>query len=154
MRIKTQTPLIAFLILTVFSVGLLGYSLYEILMIRWATKSIEVSVCDVHVTLNDGQPCINFKIVFKNNVNTYLGVTYISIDIYLNKTKVTYKSIERGYSNPIDLPLGVDKVLEFSANITKTPENYPAFWRFKIFAIFATSLIQQSSINRWVSYEG
>lgn len=152
MRIKTQAPLIFLLILTVFSAGILGYSLYEILMIRWATKSVEVSVRDVYVTLNGDQPRINFKVVLRNNVNTYLGLTYIGIDVYLDETRVT--CIEMGYGNPVSLPLGVDKILEFSANIKKSPEKYSVRWRFKVYAIFATNLIQTSSISRWVPYEG
>jgi len=153
MRIKTQVPMAILLILTVFSVSLFGYTLYEILMIRWATKCIEVSVRDVSFTINSVQPCINFNLVLKNNVNTYLGLTYISIDVYLNNTKVTYKSIERGYSNPVDLPVGVNTVLEFSANVTKFPGSNRPSWKFKIFIIFATRLIQQASVSRWVSYE-
>jgi len=153
MQIKTKTPLIILLILTVFSVGLLGYTLYHTLMIRWAMKSIEVAVQDVNVVFND-QPRVNFKVIFKNNVNTYLGITYISVDIYLNNTKVNYKSIEMGYGNPVILPLNVDKTLEFSANIT-IPADYSGkrLWKFRIYAIFSTSLLQQSSVDRWVSYE-
>jgi hypothetical protein len=154
MKIKTKTPLIILLILTMFSAGLLGYTLYHALMIRWAMKSIEVTVRDVNVTFND-QPRINFKVVFKNNVNTYLGISYISVNVYLNNTKVNYKSIERGYSNPVVLPSNVDKVLEFSTDIT-IPADYSGkwLWKFRIYAIFSTSLIQQSSVDCWVSYEG
>jgi hypothetical protein len=150
MPFKRKIPLISFLILTIFSSILLGYTLYMILGIRGATKSIEVSIREVNV--NDGSSEVTFHILFRNIMNTYLGIKYVKVDIFLNNTKVQTK--EMGYQDPIELPVNVDVELIVQAeidNLINSPNNV---WRLELFAYLSTSLSQQASITRSISYGG
>jgi hypothetical protein len=149
--IKRKILLISFIFLTIFSSTLLGYTLYATLGIRLATKSIQVSIRDVNINSESSE--VAFHMAFRNTVNVYLGVKYVKVDIFLNNTKV--QTNEYGYSdNPIELPAGVDKEFTVVAKINGLDVSPNNIWKLNIFAIFLTSLPQQASITRSISYGG
>jgi hypothetical protein len=146
---KRKILLISFLVLTIFSSVVLGYTLYMILVIRGATKSVMVSISDVNV--NNESSEVTFSILFRNTVNTYLGITYVKVDIFLNNTKVGTK--EMGYEDPITLPVNVDVPLTVQAEIDNLIDSPNNVWRLELFAYVSTSL-SRASITRSISYGG
>lgn len=146
---KRKILLISFLILTIFSSTLLGYTLYMILTIRGAIKFVEVSVRNV--SINNESSEVTFYILFRNTVNTYLGIKYVKVDIFLNNTKIGTK--EMGYEDPIMLPVNVDVELIVQVEIDNLIDSPNNVWRLELFAYLSTSL-SQASITRSISYGG
>lgn len=141
---------IFFISLTVFSAILLGYSLYTILGIRWATKSIQVSIKGADIDLERSE--VTFHVVFRNTVNVFLSIKYVKADIFLNNKKV--QTMEYGYSDPMWLPTNVDKELFVIAKIDDLNTSASNVWKLNFFIIFLTSLPQQASVTRSISYGG
>lgn len=151
MSIKRKISLISFIFLTIFSSTLLGYTLYATLGIRLATKSIQVSIRDVNINSESSE--VVFYIVFRNTVNIYLGIKYFKVDVFLNNAKV--QTEEYGYSdNPIDLPAYVDKEFTVVSKIDGLDGSPNNIWKLNLFVIFSTSLPQQASMTRLISYGG
>ncbi|MDH5483370.1 MAG: hypothetical protein OEY22_10935 [Candidatus Bathyarchaeota archaeon] len=151
MSLKAKIPLMCFLVITIFSIALFSYTLYLVLEIRSAIKSLNVFISDVTADEN----AANFSLSFYNPSNMRLGIFFIRAWVEFNNASVGTKPKEFNFGNQLlDLPTNVQKDLMFTVDLDNSTSYTNGTWTLKMYTIFGTDLPQRTSANIVVKYGG
>jgi len=148
MSIKRRVLLTCFIVLAVFSVSLLTYTLYITLGITRATRSITISL--LHVETNENESKAYFPLTIYNPSNVQLELFFLRMNVYFNSTYLGKKE-SNFENNPISLSPNVEANLTVSL-VLDNPASYSnGVWELDLTVILETPLPQTARISRSIS---
>jgi hypothetical protein len=157
MSFKYKIPLFCFLAITLFSLALLGYTLYITLGTKWALTSLSVTVSSV--TINESTPTvgnttIGINLVIRNPSNMHLAIFYLRADTNFNGTNIWPHGEVSFQDHPLELQTNVETNVMVTIVVDNSTSYSNGIWSLAVRIIFDTSLPKQPSINRELTYGG
>jgi len=151
MSLKYKVPLVCFLAITIFSLALLGYTLYITLGTKWALSSLSVSLSPVKI--NENMSTADFPLVICNPSNMRLAIFYLKAEIKFNNTDIGIEELNFQYQL-LELQTNVKTNVTVTIPVDNQTSYSNGIWSLELRLILDTSLPKQSSINRVLSYGG
>lgn len=146
--IKYRVPIICFLAITIFSVALLGYTLYITLGTKWALLSLSVSLSPVRIDENTSTAY--FPLVITNPSNMRIALFYLKADVKFNNTPIGTRELS-WQGHLLDLPINVKTDVTVTIPVDNQTSYSNGTWSLKLWLIVDTWLPTESSISRVVS---
>ena len=144
MSLKHKIPFICFLVLTIFSVFFLSYTIYMTFGTSVAIRSMSVSLSKIRIDENESKAY--FSLVFYNPSSMHLGIFAYSAKIYSNNSYVGEK-VENFQDKPLSLPPNIETNLTITLALNNQVSDSDVVWKVGLYLRIETPLPRRGSYS-------
>lgn len=150
MSLKYKAMFICFLVLTIFSLSALSYTLYIIFGTSLAIRTMKISLSDFNINENESKA--NFSLVVHNPSSIYLTISFLRAKLYFNDFTIGKRELSF-QSKPLGLPANTETNLSFTLSLSDQFPNSEENWTLNLYVILNTPLPQKATIDRSIRWE-
>jgi len=140
-----KISLYSFVVLTIFSAVILGYTIYLTFGVSWATHKIEVSLLDVVINENNET---SFLFAVYNPSYIHLDVVLLRARVYYNSNKIAETIVPFGN---FSLPSNTEKTIVVRMRPQSQISSIKGYWAVDLTLYLKAPLLETARIPRLAS---